>query len=82
MPYNRSYDVLLPVFEDRIISCEADDVWPLRSYDLTPLGYYFCGGVKDKCYVDKPEIIDSLKDNIRETIGEIQLRTIEIGPIA
>ena len=37
-----------------------------------------CGGaVKDKCYADKPEIVDALKDNIREVIGEIQLLTID-----
>ena len=35
------------------------------------------GAVKDKCYTDKPEIIDALKENIREAIGEIQLHTIE-----
>ena len=33
--------------------------------------------VKDKCYADKPEAIDDLKDNIREAIGEIQLHTID-----
>ena len=33
--------------------------------------------VKDKCYVDKPETIDALKDNIREAIGKIQLHTID-----
>ena len=31
--------------------------------------------IKDKCYADKPETIDALKDNIREAIGEIQLHT-------
>ena len=30
-----------------------------------------------KCYADKPEIIDALKDNIRKAIGEIQLHTID-----
>ena len=65
-------DVLRPVFEDRIISRTADVVWPPRSCDLTPLDYYLWGNVKDKCYADKPEIIDALKDNIREAIGEIQ----------
>ena len=35
------------------------------------------GAVKDKCYADKPEIIDTLKDNIREAIDETQLRTID-----
>ena len=36
------------------------------------------GAVKDKCYADKPELIDALKDSIREAnIGEIQLHTNE-----
>ena len=60
----------------RIISRRADAVWPPRSYDLTPLDYYLWGAVKDKCYADKLETIDVLKDNIRESIGEIQLHTI------
>ena len=59
-------DVLRPVFEDRIISRRADVVWPLRSCDLTPLVYYLWGVVIDKCYADKPETIDALKDNICE----------------
>ena len=70
-------DVLRPVFEDRIISHRADIVWPHRSCDLTPLNYYLWGAVKDKCYADKPETINALKDNIREAIGVIQLHTID-----
>ena len=64
-----------PVCEDRIIGHRAEVVWPPRDYDLTPLDYYLWGAVKDKCYADKPETIDALKDNIREAIGEIQLHT-------
>ena len=30
----------------------------------------------DKYYADKPEIIDALKHNIHEAIGEMQLHTI------
>ena len=67
-------DVLRLVFEDHIISRRAD-VWPPRSCDLSPLDYYLEGAVKDKCYADKPETIDALKDYIREAIGEIQLHT-------
>ena len=70
-------DVLSPVFEDRIISRRADVVWPYRSCDLTPLDYYLWGGVKNKCYADKPETIDALKDNIREAIDEIPLHIID-----
>ena len=63
-------DILRLVFEDHIISRRADNVWPPRSYDLTPLDYYFWGAVKDKCYADKPETIDDLKDNIHEGIAK------------
>ena len=65
-------DVLGPVFEDRIKSRKADVVWPPRICDLTSLGYYLWGTVKDR-----PETIDALKENIREAIGEIQLHTID-----
>ena len=39
--------------------------------------YRLWGAVKEKCYADKLETIDALKDNIREAIGEIQLHTID-----
>ena len=69
-------DFLRSVFEDCIISRRANVVWPPRSYNLTPLDIYLWGAVKDKCYPDKPGIIDALKDNIREAIAEIQLHII------
>ena len=62
----------------RIISRKVDVVWPPRSCDLTPLDYYLGGLVKNKCYADKRETIDALKDNIREAIEEIQLHTTDI----
>ena len=68
-------DVLRPGVEDRIIRRRANVVWPPRSCDLTHLDYYLWGAVKDKCYADKPETIDALKDYIRKAIG-IQLHTM------
>ena len=62
-------EATLDVFEDRIISRRGDFVWPPRSCDLTPLDYYLWGDVKDKCYADKPETID--------TLFVIQLHTID-----
>ena len=44
---------------------------------MIPLDYYLWGAVKDKYYTDKPETIASLKDNIPEAIGEMQLHTID-----
>ena len=69
-------NVLRPVFDDRINSRRADVVGPLRSCELTPLDYCLWGAVKDKCYADKPETIDALKENIRKAISEIHLHTI------
>ena len=44
---------------------------------MTPLDYYLWGAVKDLCYIHKPKTIDTLKDNIREAFGEMQLHTID-----
>ena len=44
---------------------------------LGALDYYLWGAVKDKCYADKPDTIEALKNNISEAIGEIQLHTID-----
>jgi hypothetical protein len=44
---------------------------------LTPLDYYLWEAVKDKCYANKPETIDALKNNIRAAIAEIKLHKIE-----
>ena len=72
-----TFNVLSPVFKDRIISRRVDAVWPPRNCDLTSLDYYLWGAVKDNCYADKSETIDALKDNIREAFGEIQLHTLD-----
>ena len=70
-----TFDVLLPVFEDRIISlAELISFGPL---DLTTLDYYLSGSVKYKCYANKSQTIDALKNAIREAICEIQLHTID-----
>ena len=39
--------------------------------------YYLWSAIKDKCYADKPKTIDALKNNISETIVEIQLYTVD-----
>ena len=44
---------------------------------FTLLDYYLWDAFKDKCYADKLETIDSLKENIRKAIGEIQPHTMD-----
>ena len=58
--FETTLNVLRPVFEV---------VYPPRTCDLTPLYYYLWGAVKDKCYADKPEAIDALKEKIRKAIA-------------
>ena len=76
-PAEATSDIVIPVFEDPIISRRADVVWPPRSCGLIPLDYYLWVAVKDECYADKPETIDALKDNICEAISEVQLHTMD-----
>ena len=45
------------------------------------MAYYLWGAVKHKCYLDKPETIDALKDNIREALDEnkiVRWRTLQV----
>ena len=48
-----------------------------RTNTLKSRRTHLWGAVKVKCYADKPATIDTLKDNIRKAIVEIQLNTID-----
>jgi len=45
---NATIDLLRTVFENRMISRNADVNWPPCSCDLTPLDYFLWGTVKDE----------------------------------
>ncbi|GFV02911.1 transposable element Tc3 transposase [Trichonephila clavipes] len=64
-------------FGDRLISRFGPVNWPPRSCDLTPLDYFLLGYVKSLVYVDKPQTLDHLEDNIRRVIADIQPQTLE-----
>lgn len=74
---NATIEILREIFENRIISKNADVNWPPRSCDLTPLDYYLWGAVKDKCYANEPVTINELKSEIQAAIDEISRETIE-----
>lgn len=56
-------------FKIALSGADQISVGHTRAAILTPLDYYLRGAVKDMCYTDNPEIIDVLKENIREAIG-------------
>ena len=68
MPYSRSYTLFATLFLK--IAFSAAELMSFGHLGAA-LDYYLWGAVKDKCYADKPETIDALKDNIREAISEI-----------
>ncbi|GFV45365.1 transposable element Tc3 transposase [Trichonephila clavipes] len=65
-------DLMKYTFGDRLISCFGPVNWPPRSCDLTPLDYFLWGYVKSLVYVDKPQTLDHLEDNIRCVIADIR----------
>ncbi|GFV41717.1 transposable element Tc3 transposase [Trichonephila clavipes] len=70
-------DLLKDTFGDRLISRFGHVNWPPRSCDLTPLDYFLWGYVKSLVYVDKPQTLDHLEDNVRRVIADIRPQMLE-----
>ncbi|GFS84586.1 transposable element Tc3 transposase [Trichonephila clavipes] len=70
-------DLLKDTFGDCLISRFGPVNWPPRSCDLTPLDYFLWGYVKSLVYVDKPQTLDHLEDNIRRVIADIRPQMLE-----
>ena len=65
-------NLLAQKFGNRIISRRGNINWPPRSCDLTPLDFFLWGYLKQKVYVNNPQTIDDLKENISDCIQAIQ----------
>ncbi|GFV13252.1 putative transposable element [Trichonephila clavipes] len=70
-------DLLKDTFGDHLISRFGPVNWPPRSCDLTPLDYFLWGYVKSLVFVDKPQTLDHLEDNIRRVIADIRPQMLE-----
>ncbi|GFU68963.1 transposable element Tc3 transposase [Trichonephila clavipes] len=70
-------NLLKDTFGDRLISRFGPVNWPPRPCDLTPLDYFLWGYVKSLVYVDKPQTLDHLEDNIRRVIADIRPQMLE-----
>ncbi|GFS49521.1 transposable element Tc3 transposase [Trichonephila clavipes] len=70
-------DLLKDTFGDHLISRFGPVNWPTRSCDLTPLEYFPWGYLKSLVYVDKPQTLDHLEDNIRRVIADIRPEMLE-----
>ena len=66
-----SMSVLRERFPERLISIRGDLEWPARSPDLSPCDFFLWGYLKARVYVNRPQSLENLKDNIREEIANI-----------
>jgi len=51
-------------------------LWPPRSPDLTPAGFFLWGLLKGKVYKNTPRTIEQLKDTIRQEIQTVNVDTV------
>ena len=61
----------------RIIFRNSEVKWPPRSYDLTPLDYFFGGYLISKVYVNAPRTIQDFKRNIPAEIEAIDQQLLQ-----
>lgn len=59
-------DILKEAFPGRLISRFGDLHWPARSPDLTVPDFFLWGFLKSRVYVNKPQTLEALKENIRQ----------------
>lgn len=64
-------DMLKDAFPGRLISRFGDLHWPARSPDLTAPDFFLWGFLKSRVYVNKPQTLAALKDNIRQECEDL-----------
>ncbi|KAL0860440.1 hypothetical protein ABMA27_009829 [Loxostege sticticalis] len=64
-------DLVRDAFPGRVISRFGDLPWPARSPDLTSPDFFLWCFLKSRVYVNKPQTLAALKENIRQEITNI-----------
>ena len=73
---NETIDVLQEMFSNSIIFSWAALTWPTRSPDLNVPDYHLWRYLKERVYINRPENIEELMDNIRWEICVISPATL------
>ena len=74
---NEAMEWLKGTFGSRLISRNADFLWPPYSPDLNPCDYYLWGFLKSRVYSDPvPQTTEQLKQNIRREVRRIKQTTV------
>ena len=61
---NRSLELLIAKFGDRLLSRRATDLWPPRSPDLNPCDFYLWGRLKQLVYSTPIPSLEALRERI------------------
>lgn len=69
-------ELLHNIFGERIISRNCDFAWPPRSPDLTAPDFFLWGYLKGVVYINKPQTIQELKQNIQAEIRNLEPETL------
>nr|CAH7751303.1 unnamed protein product [Callosobruchus chinensis] len=64
-------DIVKELFPGRLISRFGDLAWPAKSPDLTAPDFFLCGYLKSRVYVNNPQTIAALEENIRQECEQI-----------
>ena len=62
---------LSQMFPGRLISLRGDVNWPARSPDLAPCDFFLWGYLKSMVYINRPNTLEDLINNIESEIGRI-----------
>ena len=74
-PTHRSHlvrDLLLEMFQDRVIAQDQPTEWPPRSPDLTPCDFFLWGFVKGNVFTTPPASIEDMRDRIVNELANLR----------
>ena len=71
------YGPFHPFFGDKVISNKTANIWSPHSPDLNPPDFFLWGFLKDNVYVNRPQTIAALKEEITRVIDAITRATCQ-----
>ena len=71
-------DILMEMFQNRVIALHHDIEWPARSPDLTPCDFFLWGYIKCKIFATPPATVEVLKQRIREEFEELSRNRVMV----
>lgn len=72
---NDSLAAIRKIFGNKLISKRGDINWPPRSPDLSTMDFFLWGYLKNKVYINNPQSIEQLKENICNEMQNISTST-------